>query len=133
MLGAELSAEDHQGQQGGHHCGQGPQEGGGRGGGEDNGHVGGDVAPGDAQAGQEPVLHRAGLQSLPDALVKEQGQEEKGDEIPGRQQGVQGNGLVGGLGDGVAEAVEDALQEDEPAGQPPKGDALFRGQVDILF
>ena len=134
MLSVEPFAEDHQGQQRSPHRGQGPQEGGGGGRGENDGDVGSNIPPGNAQAGQQPVLHGTGLQSPDHPLAENDHQKDEGDGVPGGQEGVQGDHLVSSLGDGVAKAVEGALEKDKGHGQPFEGLVLgggFQEQHDL--
>lgn len=100
---------DGQGQQGGHHRGQGTEKGHRSGGGELQGDVVGHIGPAHTQAGQQPIFGGAGPEPLEDPPAKEQQEKDQGNAIPGGEQGVNRQHLIGGFGDGVPKPVEEAL------------------------
>lgn len=105
-------------QQRGHHRGQRPQKGHRGGGGQVQGDVVHHISPRHAQGGQDPILHRALPQPVPDALAKQQQQHCQSHGVAQGEHGVDRHDVKGELGDGVAEAVEQILQEDKAAGKP---------------
>lgn len=125
---SKLAAVESQGQKWGHHRGQGAQKGHGGGGGELQGDVVGHIGAPHAEAGKQPVPGGADLQSPPDSPAEHQQQKGQGNAVAGGQQGIDGENLIGGLGNGVPQPIQYTLQKDKQERKPAQGGALPQGE-----